>query len=40
VLVSETVRGLVVGSELALSEHGAHVLKGVPDTWTLFAVGG
>jgi class 3 adenylate cyclase len=38
VLVSETVKGLLVGSGIALSEHGTHVLKGVPETWRLFAV--
>jgi len=38
VLVSETVKGLIVGSGIATSERGTHVLKGVPDTWTLFAV--
>ena len=39
VLVSETVKGHLVGSGLAMSEQGHHVLKGVPQTWTLFAVG-
>jgi class 3 adenylate cyclase len=38
VLVSETVKGLIVGSGLDVSEQGTHVLKGVPDTWRLFAV--
>jgi class 3 adenylate cyclase len=38
VLVSETAKGLLVGSGIATSEHGTHVLKGVPDEWTLFAV--
>jgi class 3 adenylate cyclase len=37
VLVSETVKGLVVGSELTFSDQGTHVLKGVPDEWRLFA---
>jgi class 3 adenylate cyclase len=40
VLVSETVRGLIMGSGIPLSERGTHVLKGVPDEWRLFAVGG
>jgi class 3 adenylate cyclase len=40
VLVSETVKGLIVGSGIPLSERGTHVLKGVPDEWRLFAVGG
>ncbi len=38
VLVSETVKGLIVGSGIAMSEQGTHVLKGVPETWRLFAV--
>jgi class 3 adenylate cyclase len=38
VLVSETVKGQVVGSGIAASEQGTHVLKGVPETWKLFAV--
>jgi class 3 adenylate cyclase len=37
-LVSSTVKDLVVGSELAFSERGVHTLKGVPDDWRLFAV--
>ncbi len=40
VLVSETVKGLIVGSRISLYERGTHVLKGVPDEWRLFAVGG
>ena len=40
VLVSETVKGLIVGSGLSLSERGTYVLKGVPDEWRLFAVDG
>ncbi len=38
VLVSETVKGLLTGSGITLSEGGTHVLKGVPDEWRLFAV--
>jgi len=38
VLVSETVKGLIVGSGITLSERGTHVLRGVPDEWRLFAV--
>jgi class 3 adenylate cyclase len=38
VLVSETVKGQIVGSGIAMTEQGTHVLKGVPDTWKLFAV--
>jgi class 3 adenylate cyclase len=37
VLVSRTVRDLVVGSGLTFQDRGAHVLKGVPDEWQLFA---
>jgi class 3 adenylate cyclase len=38
VLVSETLKGQIVGSGLALTEQGTRVLKGVPDLWKLFAV--
>jgi pimeloyl-ACP methyl ester carboxylesterase len=38
VLVSSTVRELVVGSGLDFAERGAHALKGAPDEWRLFAV--
>jgi class 3 adenylate cyclase len=38
VLVSEGVRVHLVGSGIALSEEGTHVLKGVPDEWRLFTV--
>lgn len=37
VLVSRTVKDLVAGSGLVFTERGRHVLKGVPDEWTLFA---
>jgi class 3 adenylate cyclase len=40
VLVSSTVRELVVGSGLEFSERGTHTLKGAPDRWRLFAVNG
>jgi class 3 adenylate cyclase/predicted alpha/beta hydrolase len=40
VLVSSTVKDLVVGSGLKFRDCGAHVLKGVPDQWHLYeAVG-
>ncbi len=39
VLVSSTVKDLVVGSGIDFSERGAHELKGVPGEWRLFAVG-
>jgi class 3 adenylate cyclase len=38
VLVSSTVKDLVVGSGLAFEDRGMHALKGVPDDWHLFAV--
>lgn len=38
VLVSSTVRELVVGSGLEFAERGAHSLKGAPGEWRLFAV--
>jgi hypothetical protein len=40
VLVSRTVKDLVAGSGLEFAERGAHTLKGVPDTWELFAAAG
>ena len=38
VLVSSTLRDLVIGSGLEFEERGAHDLKGVPGEWCLFAV--
>jgi class 3 adenylate cyclase len=38
VLVSSTVKDLVVGSGLVFDDRGSHALKGVPDEWRLFAV--
>ena len=38
VLVSSTVKELVVGSGLAFEDRGARELKGVPDAWHLYAV--
>jgi class 3 adenylate cyclase len=38
VLVSKTVKDLVLGSGLDFSDRGHHELKGVPDRWQLFAV--
>ncbi len=37
--VSSTLKDLVVGSGIQFEERGAHVLKGVPGEWRLFAVG-
>jgi pimeloyl-ACP methyl ester carboxylesterase len=38
VLVSRTVRDLVVGSGIDFEERGTHQLKGVPGDWELFAI--
>ena len=37
VLVSSTVKDLVVGADLQFVERGKHELKGVPGEWRLFA---
>ena len=37
VLVSRTVKDLVAGSGLEFAERGTHELKGVPDTWEIYA---
>ena len=38
VLVSQTVRDLMVGSDLTFADRGSHELKGVPGAWGLYAV--
>ena len=38
VLVSSTVKDLVVGSGIEFEERGSHTLKGVPGEWRLYAV--
>ena len=38
VLVSSTLRDLVIGSGLEFEERGAHALKGVPGEWHILAV--
>jgi pimeloyl-ACP methyl ester carboxylesterase len=38
VLVSRTVKDLVVGSGIEFEDRGSHELKGVPGQWELFAV--
>jgi class 3 adenylate cyclase len=38
VLVSSTVRDLVVGSGLTFADRGSHTLKGVPGRWRLYSV--
>jgi MFS transporter, SET family, sugar efflux transporter len=37
VLVSSTVKDLVVGSGITFEDRGGHVVKGVPDEWRVFA---
>ena len=37
VLVSRTIKDLVVGSGLTFRDRGVYMLKGVPDQWQLFA---
>jgi class 3 adenylate cyclase len=39
VLVSRTVRDIVIGSRYEFTDRGTHELKGVPDRWQLYAVG-
>ncbi|MGZ6557825.1 MAG: adenylate/guanylate cyclase domain-containing protein, partial [Actinomycetota bacterium] len=38
VLVSSTVKDLVVGSGIEFDDRGPHRLKGVPDEWRLYTV--
>jgi class 3 adenylate cyclase len=38
ILVSRTVRDLAIGSKVAFEDRGPHELKGVTETWQLFAV--
>jgi class 3 adenylate cyclase len=38
VLVSQTVKDLIAGSDIALEDRGVHRLKGIPDPSRLFAV--
>jgi class 3 adenylate cyclase len=40
VLVSSTVKDLVIGSGLKFDDRGLHALKGVPDSWHLYAATG
>ena len=37
IVVSNTVKDLLAGSELTFTDRGEHELKGVPGTWHLFA---
>jgi class 3 adenylate cyclase len=38
VLVTGTVRDVVIGSDLAFDERGKHTLRGVPGEWAVLAV--
>jgi class 3 adenylate cyclase len=38
ILVSRTVRDLIVGSNITVEDRGPHALKGIEGTWQLFAV--
>ena len=38
VVVSSTVKELVVGSGIRFEDRGIHALKGVPEEWHIFAV--
>jgi class 3 adenylate cyclase len=38
VLVSSTVKDLVVGSGIDFADHGEHELKGVPGGWRVYRV--
>jgi hypothetical protein len=38
VLVTNTVKDLIVGSGIELTDRGSHELKGVPGEWPLFEV--
>ena len=38
VLVSQTVRDMVIGSGFEFDSRGSHELKGVPGTWDLYRV--
>jgi class 3 adenylate cyclase/pimeloyl-ACP methyl ester carboxylesterase len=38
ILVSQTVKDLVVGSGIVFADRGTHALKGVPGEWRLYAV--
>ena len=40
VLVTRTVRDLVAGSGIAFDDRGEHSLKGVPESWALYAASG
>ena len=39
IVVSSTVKELVVGSDLEFTDHGEHELRGVPGSWRIYALG-
>jgi class 3 adenylate cyclase len=39
ILLSQTVRDVLLGAGVQLTDRGAHALRGVPGEWRLFAVG-
>ena len=39
ILVSSTLKDLVIGSGIEFNERGEHDLEGVPGSWKPFAVG-
>ena len=38
ILVSRTVRDLVIGCELAFTDRGEHELRAIPDRWSIYEV--
>jgi len=36
VLVSNTVKDLMAGSDIAFEDRGTHIFKGIPGEWGLF----
>ena len=38
ILITGTVRDLIAGKRIAVADRGAHDLKGIPTTWSVFAV--
>ena len=38
ILVSRTVKDLVVGSQLEFEPRGAHSMKGIPGEWDVYSV--
>jgi hypothetical protein len=38
ILTSRTIRDLVAGSGISVDDRGLHALKGLDETWQLFAI--